>query len=162
MRKYFVAFLIFFSLCSVSIAADVAKPQGTAEQKSEQGLREDFKMFLEQLYSHRESARKEAETIIEDMKNVINETNNLIDSSRTEIKNMSYSETRNVLIASIFLWVSITIFIVMNLIFANNLKKELYFLRNGLLRSEIKDNMVALSEQLEKLNKKLDAINKEE
>ena len=40
----------------------------------------------------------------------------------------------------------------MNLIFANNLKKELYFLRNGLLRSEIKDNMVNLSNQLNDLN----------
>lgn len=162
MKKYSIAFLIFFSLWSVSFAADAAKPQETTEQKSEQGLRDDFKMFLEQLYNHRESARKEAETIIEDMKNVISETNDLIDSSRAEIKNMSYSETRNVLIASIFLWVSITIFIVMNLVFANNLKKELYFLRNGLLRSEIKDNMIALSEQLEKLNKKLDTINRED
>ena len=95
------------------------------------------------------------------MKGILQDTKSLIEESRKELKEISYSENRNLLIASIFLWISITIFIIMNLVFANNLKKELYFLRNGLLRSEIKENMVNLSNQLYDLNEKLKLTNKE-
>lgn len=126
----------------------------------EQKIRGDFRLFLEELYNERDRGKKEAETIMRTMMDILGDTKILIDESRKEIRDMSYSESRNLLIASIFLWISITIFIVMNLIFANNLKKELYFLRNGLLRSEIKDNMVNLSNQLSDLNEKLELINR--
>ncbi len=126
----------------------------------EQQIRGDFRLFLEELYTERDRGKKEAETIMKTMMEILEDTKTLIDESRKEIRDMSYSESRNLLIASIFLWISITIFIVMNLIFANNLKKELYFLRNGLLRSEIKDNMVNLSNQLSDLNERLELINR--
>ena len=86
----------------------------------------------------------------------------MIKEAENELKVIGYKENRNLLIASIFLWISITIFIIMNLVFANNLKKELYFLRNGLLRSEIKENMINLAEQLSVLNNKINLLNKKE
>ena len=127
----------------------------------EQSLRGDFRLFLEEINIERERGFKEAEVITTRMKGILQDTKSLIEESRKELKEISYSENRNLLIASIFLWISITIFIIMNLVFANNLKKELYFLRNGLLRSEIKENMVNLSNQLYDLNEKLKLTNKE-
>ena len=126
----------------------------------ERQVRGDFRLFLDELYTEREIGKREAENIKKTLIEVLEDARALISESRKEIKDMSYSENRNLLVASIFLWISITIFIVMNLIFANNLKKELYFLRNGLLRSEIKDNMVNLSNQLNDLNEKLELINR--
>ncbi len=127
----------------------------------EQSLRGDFRLFLEEINIERERGFKESEIITARMKGILQDTKSLIEESRKELKEISYSENRNLLIASIFLWISITVFIIMNLVFANNLKKELYFLRNGLLRSEIKENMVNLSNQLYDLNEKLKLTNKE-
>lgn len=127
----------------------------------EQSLRGDFRLFLEEINIERERGFKESEIITARMKGILQDTKSLIEESRKELKEISYSENRNLLIASIFLWISITVFIIMNLVFANNLKKELYFLRNGLLRSEIKESMVNLSNQLYDLNEKLKLTNKE-
>ena len=126
----------------------------------ERQIRGDFRLFLQELYTERERGKKEAAVITKNMTDILSETAKLIEESRSEIREMSYKESRNLLIASVFLWISITIFIIINLIFANNLKKELYFLRNGLLRSEIKENMIALLNQLSILNEKLDSINR--
>ena len=164
MKKLFIySFLMFFGLNIVANATPIqsgnnnVKPLDNIEEK----LRGDFRIFLDELNAEKERGKKESEVIKNDMKEILQETKNLIEESRKELKEISYSENRNLLVASIFLWISITIFIIMNLIFANNLKKELYFLRNGLLRSEIKESMINLSNQLYDLNERLKLMNKE-
>ncbi len=170
--KKSVIFMIFFALISKKvISAEILQEQPQEKPVEiqreilkntdlEQQIRGDFRFFLEELYNERERGKNESKLVMKNMQDVLDDTKTLIDKSRKEIRDMSYSESRNLLVASIFLWISITIFIVMNLVFANNLKKELYFLRNGLLRSEIKDNMINLSNQLSDLNEKLDLINR--
>ena len=170
--KKSVIFMIFFALISKKvISAEILQEQPQEKPVEiqreilkntdlEQQIRGDFRLFLEELYNERERGKNESKLVMKNMQDVLDDTKTLIDKSRKEIRDMSYSESRNLLVASIFLWISITIFIVMNLVFANNLKKELYFLRNGLLRSEIKDNMINLSNQLSDLNEKLDLINR--
>lgn len=164
MKKLFIySFLMFFGLNIVANATTIqpgnndVKPLDNIEEK----LRGDFRIFLDELNAEKERGKRESEVIKNDMKEILQETKNLIEESRKELKEISYSENRNLLVASIFLWISITIFIIMNLIFANNLKKELYFLRNGLLRSEIKESMINLSNQLYDLNERLKLMNKE-
>lgn len=164
MRKIFICmfltFCIFLSLANATtISQDTTK--NIKLDNIENKLRGDFRLFLEELNLEKERSKKESEIIKADMKEILQNTKDLIEESRKELKEISYSENRNLLVASIFLWISITIFIIMNLVFANNLKKELYFLRNGLLRSEIKESMVNLSNQLYDLNEKLKLINKE-
>lgn len=164
MKKLFIySFLMFFGFGTVVNATTIqpgnnnVKPLDNIEEK----LRGDFRIFLDELNAEKERGKKESEVIKNDMKEILQETKNLIEESRKELKEISYSENRNLLVASIFLWISITIFIIMNLVFANNLKKELYFLRNGLLRSEIKESMINLSNQLYDLNERLKLMNKE-
>lgn len=161
MKKIY-AFL-FLVLCMFSNTLNAVENTQNKKQFNniEQSLRGDFRLFLEEINIERERGFKESEIITARMKGILQDTKSLIEESRKELKEISYSENRNLLIASIFLWISITVFIIMNLVFANNLKKELYFLRNGLLRSEIKENMVNLSNQLYDLNEKLKLTNKE-
>ena len=163
MRKVVIfLFLFFYTVLNVANATTVSQDNKDVKLNNiEQKLRGDFRLFLEELNVEKERGKKESEIIKTEMKEILQDTKSLIQESRKELKEISYSENRNLLIASIFLWISITIFIIMNLVFANNLKKELYFLRNGLLRSEIKESMVNLSNQLYDLNEKLKLMNKE-
>ena len=163
MRKVVIfLFLVLYTVLNVANATTVSQDNKDVKLNNiEQKLRGDFRLFLEELNVEKERGKKESEVIKTEMKEILQDTKSLIQESRKELKEISYSENRNLLIASIFLWISITIFIIMNLVFANNLKKELYFLRNGLLRSEIKESMVNLSNQLYDLNEKLKLINKE-
>ena len=163
MRKVVIfLFLVLYTVLNVANATTVSQDNKDVKLNNiEQKLRGDFRLFLEELNVEKERGKKESEIIKTEMKKILQDTKSLIQESRKELKEISYSENRNLLIASIFLWISITIFIIMNLVFANNLKKELYFLRNGLLRSEIKESMVNLSNQLYDLNEKLKLINKE-
>lgn len=164
MKKLFIySFLMFFGLNIVANATTIQPGNNDVKplDNIEETLRGDFRIFLDELNAEKERGKKESEIIKNDMKEILQETKNLIEESRKELKEISYSENRNLLVASIFLWISITIFIIMNLIFANNLKKELYFLRNGLLRSEIKESMINLSNQLYDLNERLKLMNKE-
>lgn len=155
-------FLVLYTVLNVANATTVSQDNRDVKLNNiEQKLRGDFRLFLEELNVEKERGKKESEVIKAEMKEILQDTKSLIQESRKELKEISYSENRNLLIASIFLWISITIFIIMNLVFANNLKKELYFLRNGLLRSEIKESMVNLSNQLYDLNEKLKLMNKE-
>ena len=155
-------FLVLYTVLNVANATTVSQDNKDVRLNNiEQKLRGDFRLFLEELNVEKERGKKESEVIKAEMKEILQDTKSLIQESRKELKEISYSENRNLLIASIFLWISITIFIIMNLVFANNLKKELYFLRNGLLRSEIKESMVNLSNQLYDLNEKLKLMNKE-
>ncbi len=163
MRKVVIfLFLVLYTVLNVANATTVSQDNKDVKLNNiEQKLRGDFRLFLEELNVEKERGKKESEVIKTEMKEILQDTKSLIQESRKELKEISYSENRNLLIASIFLWISITIFIIMNLVFANNLKKELYFLRNGLLRSEIKESMVNLSNQLYDLNEKLKLMNKE-
>lgn len=163
MRKVVIfLFLVLYTVLNVANAITVSQDNKDVKLNNiEQKLRGDFRLFLEELNVEKERGKKESEIIKTEMKEILQDTKSLIQESRKELKEISYSENRNLLIASIFLWISITIFIIMNLVFANNLKKELYFLRNGLLRSEIKESMVNLSNQLYDLNEKLKLMNKE-
>lgn len=124
----------------------------------EKQIRSDFKIFLEDLHSEREKVKRESLLITRNMVDILEKTSTLINDSRKDIKDIVYNESRILLIASVFLWVSVTVFIVVNLVFASNLRKELFFLRNSLLRSEIKDNIIALSEKLVELDKKLELL----
>lgn len=163
MRKVVIfLFLVLYTVLNTASATTVSQDNKDVKLNNiEQKLRGDFRLFLEELNVEKERGKKESEIIKTEMKEILQDTKSLIQESRKELKEISYSENRNLLIASIFLWISITIFIIMNLVFANNLKKELYFLRNGLLRSEIKESMVNLSNQLYDLNEKLKLMNKE-
>ena len=163
MRKVVIfLFLVLYTVLNAANATTVSQDNKDVKLNNiEQKLRGDFRLFLEELNVEKERGKKESEVIKTEMKEILQDTKSLIQESRKELKEISYSENRNLLIASIFLWISITIFIIMNLVFANNLKKELYFLRNGLLRSEIKESMVNLSNQLYDLNEKLKLMNKE-
>lgn len=163
MRKVVIfLFLVLYTVLNIANATTVSQDNKDVKLNNiEQKLRGDFRLFLEELNVEKERGKKESEVIKAEMKEILQDTKSLIQESRKELKEISYSENRNLLIASIFLWISITIFIIMNLVFANNLKKELYFLRNGLLRSEIKESMVNLSNQLYDLNEKLKLMNKE-
>lgn len=161
MRKIFIYACLIISILSNSLNASPIVQETKPLDNIEETLRGDFRLFLDELNAEKERGKKESEVIKNDMKEILQETKNLIEESRKELKEISYSENRNLLVASIFLWISITIFIIMNLVFANNLKKELYFLRNGLLRSEIKESMINLSNQLYDLNEKLKLMNKE-
>lgn len=143
---FFISFFISFNSFGYS---------NTTKEK----MKEEFKQFMDELDEDKDQYYKETMIITGEMHQVLDETKLLINESKKEIQQMSYIENRNILIASIFLWVSITIFIIMNLVFANNLKKEIYFLRNTLLRSEIKDNMIVLSNQINNLCDKLDELN---
>lgn len=157
---YIFIFLIFYIFSNTLNASNNIKNNNKLDS-IEQALRGDFRLFLGEMNTERERGIREFDVVISRMKGILQDTKSLIEESRKELKEISYSENRNLLIASIFLWISITIFIIMNLVFANNLKKELYFLRNGLLRSEIKESMINLSNQLYDLNEKLKLINKE-
>ena len=143
---FFISFFISFNSFGYS---------NTTKEK----MKEEFRQFMDELDEEKDHYHKETMIIMGEMHQVLDEAKLLINESKKEIQQMSYIENRNILIASIFLWVSITIFIIMNLVFANNLKKEIYFLRNTLLRSEIKDNMIVLSNQINNLCDKLDELN---
>lgn len=161
MRKIFIYACLIISILSNPLNASTIVQETKPLDNIEETLRGDFRIFLDELNAEKERGKKESEIIKNDMREILQETKNLIEESRKELKEISYSENRNLLVASIFLWISITIFIIMNLVFANNLKKELYFLRNGLLRSEIKESMINLSNQLYDLNERLKLMNKE-
>lgn len=168
MKKFITLLILFLFLTNKAISAsnpDVNISNSEKKEKTEfeelkYQIRGDFSAFLQELYNERKRGKKEADKITTDMNQILKDSKVLIDESRDELRKITYTQNKNLLIASIFLWISITIFIIMNLVFANNLKKELYFLRNGLLRSEIKDNMIILAEQLDILNKKIESINK--
>lgn len=147
--------IVFLFFISFFISFDSFGYSNTTKEK----MKEEFKQFMDELDEDKDQYYKETMIIMGEMHQVLDETKLLINESKKEIQQMSYIENRNILIASIFLWVSITIFIIMNLVFANNLKKEIYFLRNTLLRSEIKDNMIVLSNQINNLCDKLDELN---
>ena len=147
--------IVFLFFISFFISFDSFGYSNTTKEK----MKEEFKQFMDELDEDKDQYYKETMIIMGEMHQVLDETKLLINESKKEIQQMSYIENRNILIASIFLWVSITIFIIMNLVFVNNLKKEIYFLRNTLLRSEIKDNMIVLSNQINNLCDKLDELN---
>ena len=170
MKKAIIFVMLFLFLANTAISAtnnEVQQEQPVLMDEEDVDelkyqLRGDFATFLQELYKERERGQKQADKIAGNLVKVLENANEMIKEAENELKVIGYKENRNLLIASIFLWISITIFIIINLVFANNLKKELYFLRNGLLRSEIKDNMVNLAEQLSILNNKIDLLNKKE
>ena len=147
--------IVFLFFISFFISFDSFGYSNTTKEK----MKEEFKQFMDELDEDKDQYYKETMIIMGEMHQVLDETKLLINESKKEIQQMSYIENRNILIASIFLWVSITIFIIMNLVFANNLKKEIYFLRNTFLKIEIKDNMIVLSNQINNLCDKLDELN---
>ena len=170
MKKTIIFVMLFLFLANTAISATNNKVQQEQPVLMDEEdvdelkyrLRGDFATFLQELYKERERGQKQADKIAGNLVKVLENANEMIKEAENELKVIGYKENRNLLIASIFLWISITIFIVINLVFANNLKKELYFLRNGLLRSEIKDNMINLAKQLSILNNKIDLLNKKE
>lgn len=170
MKKAIIFVMLFLFLTNTAISAtNIEVQQEQPVLMDEEGvdelkyqLRGDFATFLQELYKERERGQKQADRIAGNLVKVLENANEMIKEAENELKVIGYKENRNLLIASIFLWISITIFIIMNLVFANNLKKELYFLRNGLLRSEMKENMINLAEQLSILNNKIDLLNKKE
>ena len=170
MKKSIIFVMLFLFLVNTAISAtniEVQQEQPVLIDKEyadelKYQLRGDFATFLQELYKERERGQKQADIIAGNLVKLLENANEMIKEAENELKVIGYKENRNLLIASIFLWISITIFIIMNLVFANNLKKELYFLRNGLLRSEIKENMVNLAEQLSVLNNKINLLNKKE
>lgn len=170
MKKAIIFVMLFLFLANTAISAtniEVQQEQPVLMDEEDVDelkyqLRGDFATFLQELYKERERGEKQADRIAGNLVKVLENANEMIKEAENELKVIGYKENRNLLIASIFLWISITIFIVMNLVFANNLKKELYFLRNGLLRSEMKENMINLAEQLSILNNKIDLLNKKE
>lgn len=170
MKKSIIFLMLFLFLTNTAISAtniEVQQEQPVLIDKEyadelKYQLRGDFATFLQELYKERERGQKQADIIAGNLVKLLENANEMIKEAENELKVIGYKENRNLLIASIFLWISITIFIIMNLVFANNLKKELYFLRNGLLRSEIKENMVNLAEQLSVLNNKINLLNKKE
>lgn len=170
MKKAIIFVMLFLFLANTAISATnievqqeqpVLMDEEDADELKYQ-LRGDFATFLQELYKERERGQKQADKIASNLVKVLENANEMIKEAENELKVIGYKENRNLLIASIFLWISITIFIIMNLVFANNLKKELYFLRNGLLRSEMKENMINLAEQLSILNNKINLLNKKE
>lgn len=170
MKKSIIFVMLFLFLANTAISAtniEVQQEQPVLIDKEyadelKYQLRGDFATFLQELYKERERGQKQADIIAGNLVKLLENANEMIKEAENELKVIGYKENRNLLIASIFLWISITIFIIMNLVFANNLKKELYFLRNGLLRSEIKENMINLAEQLSVLNNKINLLNKKE
>ena len=170
MKKAIIFVMLFLFLANTAISAtniEVQQEQPVLMDEEDVDelkyqLRGDFATFLQELYKERERGQKQADRIAGNLVKVLENANEMIKEAENELKVIGYKENRNLLIASIFLWISITIFIIMNLVFANNLKKELYFLRNGLLRSEMKENMINLAEQLSILNNKIDLLNKKE
>lgn len=170
MKKAIIFVMLFLFLTNTAISAtniEVQQEQPVLMDEEcvdelKYQLRGDFATFLQELYKERERGQKQADIIAGNLVKLLENANEMIKEAENELKVIGYKENRNLLIASIFLWISITIFIIMNLVFANNLKKELYFLRNGLLRSEIKENMINLAEQLSILNNKIDLLNKKE
>lgn len=170
MKKSIIFVMLFLFLTNTAISAtniEVQQEQPVLIDKEyadelKYQLRGDFATFLQELYKERERGQKQADIIAGNLVKLLENANEMIKEAENELKVIGYKENRNLLIASIFLWISITIFIIMNLVFANNLKKELYFLRNGLLRSEIKENMINLAEQLSVLNNKINLLNKKE
>lgn len=168
--KKSIIFIILFLFFTNDLAFAVNQENVSLESfKNEVGfedlkkqIRGDFATFLQELYNERQRGKKESDKMTSDMNEVLKDSRGLIEDSRVELAKISYTQSKNLLIASVFLWISISIFIVMNLVFANNLKKEMYFLKNGLLRGEIKENMLLLVEQLDVLNAKLEKINKKE
>ena len=170
MKKAIIFVMLFLFLANTAISATnievqqeqpVLMDEEDADELKYQ-LRGDFATFLQELYKERERGQKQADKIAGNLVKVLENANEMIKEAENELKVIGYKENRNLLIASIFLWISITIFIIMNLVFANNLKKELYFLRNGLLRSEMKESMINLAEQLSILNDKINLLNKKE
>jgi len=170
MKKSIIFVMLFLFLANTAISAtniEVQQEQPVLMDEEDVDelkyqLRGDFATFLQELYKERERGQKQADRIAANLVKVLENANEMIKEAENELKVIGYKENRNLLIASIFLWISITIFIIMNLVFANNLKKELYFLRNGLLRSEMKENMINLAEQLSVLNNKINLLNKKE
>ena len=170
MKKAIIFVMLFLFLTNTAISAtniEVQQEQpvlmdGEDVDELKYQLRGDFATFLQELYKERERGQRQADRIAGNLVKVLENANEMIKEAENELKVIGYKENRNLLIASIFLWISITIFIIMNLVFANNLKKELYFLRNGLLRSEMKENMINLAEQLSILNNKINLLNKKE
>ena len=170
MKKAIIFVMLFLFLANTAISAtniEVQQEQPVLMDEEDVDelkyqLRGDFATFLQELYKERERGQKQADRIAANLVKVLENANEMIKEAENELKVIGYKENRNLLIASIFLWISITIFIIMNLVFANNLKKELYFLRNGLLRSEMKENMINLAEQLSVLNNKINLLNKKE
>ena len=170
MKKAIIFVMLFLFLANTAISATnigVQQEQpvlmdGEDVDALKYQLRGDFATFLQELYKERERGQKQADRIAGNLVKVLENANEMIKEAENELKVIGYKENRNLLIAGIFLWISITIFIIINLVFANNLKKELYFLRNGLLRSEMKENMINLAEQLSVLNNKINLLNKKE
>lgn len=170
MKKITILLLFTLFFTNLALSEEITNTEKkSSEIKKEminsnynENILKDFESILNDLRNDRQNSRQEFLKSINGINSILDGVEKLTEESRREVKLIGYSESRNLLIASIFLWISITIFITMNLVFANNLKKELYFLRNGLLRSEIKENMVDLSSQLKTLNEKLSTINKGE
>ena len=170
MKKAIIFVMLFLFLANTAISAtNIGVQQEQPVLMDEEDvdeikyqLRGDFATFLQELYKERERGQKQADRIAGNLVKVLENANEMIKEAENELKVIGYKENRNLLIAGIFLWISITIFIIINLVFANNLKKELYFLRNGLLRSEMKENMINLAEQLSVLNNKINLLNKKE
>ncbi len=170
MKKSITILILFLFLTNKAVSAtnsgaittNLLKDEKAGFEDLKYQMRSDFKVFLQELHSEKKRGERETERITADLNEILKNSMILVDESKDELGKMVYIQNKNLLIASMFLWISITIFIIMNLVFANNLKKELYFLRNGLLRGEIKDNMIILGEQLNLLSKKLESINKKE
>jgi hypothetical protein len=166
MRKFVVFTVLFLFLASgVTFATgqnDIKSVDKIELEDLKSKIKSDFTIFLRELYDEGQTREQETNRVINEIEQVLKDSTSLIDESKLELNKISHVQNKNLLIANIFLWISITVFTIMNLIFANNLKKELYFLRNGLLRGEIKENMIILNEQINILNGKLDLINKKE
>ena len=116
MRKVVIfLFLVLYTVLNVANATTVSQDNKDVKLNNiEQKLRGDFRLFLEELNVEKERGKKESEVIKAEMKEILQDTKSLIQESRKELKEISYSENRNLLIASIFLWISITIFIIMS------------------------------------------------
>lgn len=159
MKRNILFIFLFFLIFSNAIAAN-NNGKSVVNNNDEIKNTEDLNMLLDNIYKERIIYKQENDIVIKELQLLIDDIRYLVQNSKKEITQFTYRENRNLLIGTIFLWCSISMFIIMNIIFANSLKKELYFLRNILLRDEIKDGISNLSEQLKKTNQRLDAINR--
>ena len=125
MKKIIVFLILFLSLNKIAFSAmnennELLKNEILTEEKKgfdelKYQIRGDFAIFLQELYNERERGVKEADNTIKNINNVLSNAQEMIEESRTELRVSSYKQNRNLLIASLFLWISITIFIIMNL-----------------------------------------------
>lgn len=151
----FLFFLIFSNAMATSTNNTAKNNNGQQTVAFDRKKAEELKIFLDDIYKERLRDKRESDLAIKQMHAILDDIRLLVQDSRKEITQFTYRENRNLLIGTIFLWCSITMFIIMNIVFANSLKKELYFLRNVLLKDEIKDSINNLTEQLKKMNERL-------